>query len=216
MRWPYACKGKPYGRVGNARPGAAESPCHPDDVIANTFSKQSPAPSRRLAGTRGMKNRATMTRIVSTTTLAILTCAMLLAGCGRQQDDTASSQQGATSGQLTPDELKNGIGPIRAITLDAFDEELAEQGEQIFTTKCSACHKFGERYVGPDLADVLSRRSPEFVMNMMLNPAEMVERHPEVKALLAKFLTPMPNQNLTEPDARAVLEYFREKSDSES
>ena len=50
-------------------------------------------------------------------------------------------------------------------------------------------------------------------MNMMLNPTEMVEKHPEVKGMLAEFLTPMPNQNLTEDDARAVLEYIRQVED---
>jgi hypothetical protein len=46
-------------------------------------------------------------------------------------------------------------------------------------------------------------------MNMILNPAEMVEKHPEARKLLAEFMTPMPDQNLTQDDARAVLEYLR-------
>jgi hypothetical protein len=66
-----------------------------------------------------------------------------------------------------------------------------------------------QRYVGPPLGQVLERRAPEFVMNMMLNPAEMVEKHPVVKQLLAEFMTPMPNQQLTHEEARAVLEYLR-------
>jgi len=46
-------------------------------------------------------------------------------------------------------------------------------------------------------------------MNMILNPDEMVQKDPIAKALLAEYLSPMANQNLTEEQARAVLEYFR-------
>jgi hypothetical protein len=46
-------------------------------------------------------------------------------------------------------------------------------------------------------------------MNMILNPMEMVERHPVAKQLLAEHMTFMANQNLTVDDARAVLEYLR-------
>jgi mono/diheme cytochrome c family protein len=105
--------------------------------------------------------------------------------------------------------LEQGIGPIRDLRLDAVDPELAGEGEELFTTKCSACHKLEERYVAPPLGDVLSRRRPEFVMNMILNAGEMVQRHPEVQQLLAEYYTPMPVQ-VTEPaQARAILEYLR-------
>ena len=81
--------------------------------------------------------------------------------------------------------------------------------------KCAACLKLEERYVGPPLGTVLSNRTPAYVMNMILNPDEMVKNHPEAKAMLAQFLTPMPNQNLTEDEARAVLEYLRDHQEEE-
>jgi cytochrome c len=37
----------------------------------------------------------------------------------------------------------------------------------------------------------------------------MVQKHPIVRQMLAEYYTPMPFQNLTEQDARAVLEYLR-------
>lgn len=43
----------------------------------------------------------------------------------------------------------------------------------------------------------------------MLNPDENLHRHPEAKKLLAEYMTPMPNQNLTIDDAKALLDYFR-------
>ena len=92
---------------------------------------------------------------------------------------------------------------------DSIDLALASQGQSLFETKCAACHKLYERYVGPPLGDVLDRRRPTYVMNMILYPDTMQKINPFAKALLAEYLVPMPNQNLTESEARAVLEYLR-------
>jgi len=45
---------------------------------------------------------------------------------------------------------------------------------------------------------------------MMLNPEANYQRHPEIKKLLAEYLTQMPNQNLTLDEAKAILDYFRQ------
>ena len=124
----------------------------------------------------------------------------------------AGSAAAMTADGLTAEELEFGIGPVRSIELSAVDLELAEEGAEVFSVKCSACHKLDERYVGPPLGDVTERRAPEFIMNMILNPEEMVARHPDVKAMLAQYYTPMPDQQLSEQDARAVLEYLRAPS----
>lgn len=140
---------------------------------------------------------------------------VVVAACGgeRAPEPAASPPPGgvpAAGGSLTAFQLEHGIGPVtEAVTLEAPDHELAEEGEELFETKCSACHKLEERYVGPALHDVLARRTPAYVMNMMLNPQEMYEQHPAAKALLAEYLSFMPNQGLTREEARAVLEYLR-------
>lgn len=140
------------------------------------------------------------------------------AACGGGEsppDEGASTSEtpvASTSGSdLTADELEFGIGPIRNLELGEIDPLLASAGEEAFALKCSACHKIDERYIGPALGGVTQRRTPEYVMNMILNPEEMVERHPEAKKLFAEYnFTPMANQQLTEEDARAVLEYLRQ------
>lgn len=133
---------------------------------------------------------------------------------GSDTDDPGTPT--ATVDGLSAEELELGIGPIRDLDLAAVDPAMAEQGAEVFSVKCSACHKLEERYVGPALGDVTERRTPEFIMNMILNPEEMVARHPEVKAMLAQYYTPMPDQQLSERDARAVLEYLRAPSDVET
>ena len=102
-----------------------------------------------------------------------------------------------------------GVGPITSLTLAEVDETLAATGKELFKVKCSACHKMSKRFVGPGLAGVTERRTPEWIMNMILNPELMVAENAEAKKLLAEYLSPMANQSLTEDEARAILEYFR-------
>lgn len=151
------------------------------------------------------------------TLFAFLVLVLILTSC-KQQPPAASSDTAtpAASGELTAEQLEKGIGPITEIDLDDdVDEQLARTGGEAFTSKCSACHKLNEKYIGPALADVTTRRRPEYIMNMMLNPTEMVQKHPVAKALLAEHnFTPMADQNLTEAEARAILEYLRAAADT--
>jgi mono/diheme cytochrome c family protein len=144
------------------------------------------------------------------------TLLLLLAACGGGGDQPAPPQGGAAAagGDLTAFQLEHGIGPItEPISLPGgADGAMAAAGEAVFETKCSACHKMGEKYVGPALGEVTTRRSPAFIMNMMLNPQEMIERHPVVKQLVAEAMSFMPNQGLTQDEARQVLEYLRTQS----
>lgn len=104
-----------------------------------------------------------------------------------------------------------GVGPITSITLDAeIDQALAKKGEEVYNQMCLACHKVGKKFIGPAPDGVLKRRSPEWVMNMILAPEKMVKEDPLAKELLAEFNgAPMANQGLTEEQARSILEFFR-------
>ncbi|GEO05024.1 hypothetical protein AAE02nite_26880 [Adhaeribacter aerolatus] len=127
----------------------------------------------------------------------------------QSEQENAATESPAAAAAPAADE-GTGIGPVKNVSLGAeIDQALADKGKAVFESKCTACHKFGERYVGPDLAGVTERRKPEWIMNMVLNPQEMVQQDPTAKELLGEFMTQMPNQNLTEDEARSVLEYFR-------
>lgn len=87
---------------------------------------------------------------------------------------------------------------------------MAKQGGDIFKKMCTACHREGKKFIGPAPNVITERRTPEWIMNMILNPEEMVQKDPLAKALLVEFNgAPMANQNLTKEEVRAVLEYFR-------
>ncbi len=107
-------------------------------------------------------------------------------------------------------DIDKGIGPIKEIQLnEKIDKAMSKKGKALFTTKCSACHKIDERYAGPALKDVTKRRAPEWIMNMMLNPAEMIEKNETAAALFGEYLIPMTFQNVTKEEARLILEFFR-------
>lgn len=140
---------------------------------------------------------------------ALLLAILTISACTSKKE-TLTMDMESSSGDTNEDPLKNkGIGPIKSLTLSAIDEKLATDGEKIFATKCSACHKFDEKVVGPPLAGVTKRRSPEWIMNMILNTNEMVEKDPIVKSMIAEYMTKMTFQDVSQQDARAILEYFR-------
>lgn len=148
------------------------------------------------------------------TVRALLVLALALAACGEKEKEREEHEEKEKAREehsdLTAFELENGIGPVKEkIELGPLDRALADKGKAVFEAKCSMCHKIDTLYIGPALGEVTTRRTPAYIMNMILNPQEMVERHPVAKQLLAERMTFMANQNLSIEDARAVLEYLR-------
>lgn len=143
---------------------------------------------------------------MKTSVITLMLCAAIAVGSA-----ACSKKEGAPAGGEAASGSSMGVGPVQQkVTLDAITPTLAAAGKKIFDEKCSACHKIGEKYVGPDLKGVTQRRSPEWVMNMILNPQEMTQKDPVAKELLGTFLTQMTFQNVSQEDARALLEFFRQ------
>ncbi|CAN5298887.1 hypothetical protein BH23BAC2_BH23BAC2_27370 [soil metagenome] len=117
----------------------------------------------------------------------------------------------ATNSKDMVDFSNKGIGPVKSINItDDIDQALAVKGKTVFDNMCTACHKLDKKYIGPALADVTERRSAEWIMNMILNPEEMIAKDPIAKQLLVESnMAVMANQNLKEDEARAILESFR-------
>ena len=106
--------------------------------------------------------------------------------------------------------MDKGIGPIKQVTLGPVDPNLALGGQRIFNQKCAGCHAFDKHLVGPSLGSVTVRRSPEFIMNMILDPAGMEANDSIVKAQVSQYKgIKMPNAGLDSAQARAVLEFAR-------
>ncbi|MCW8981301.1 MAG: cytochrome c [Altibacter sp.] len=128
-----------------------------------------------------------------------------------KKEETTKAVESTPAKTATIDLSNKGVGPIKSLELPAtIDQGLAAQGQELFKTKCTACHKVGKKFIGPAPDGVTKRRSPEWIMNMILNPEEMVQKDPIAKQLLIDYNgSPMANQSLTEAEARSILEYFR-------
>lgn len=148
--------------------------------------------------------------------LTILTI-LLLVACGESGDAQLEKNSSnntesveSTSGGSNSGNDGKGVGPIKSVTIGDIDAAMAKEGQELFEKNCTACHKIDKKFVGPALADVSERRKPEWIMNMIMNPEQMVIEDPVAKELLAEFLAPMANQHITEDQARKILEYFRQ------
>lgn len=135
---------------------------------------------------------------------------------GQEQTETTSPDMTDSEPKTLEEAEANwennyGVGPIAAFELPAgIDQSMADRGKGIYELKCTACHKPDKKFIGPPPIGILENRTPAWVMNMILNPDEMVKEDPIAKQLLIKFNgSPMANQNLEEDEARAILEYFR-------
>ena len=152
--------------------------------------------------------------------LVLFTVTLFIVGCGDSKENESASSNNTSAQEklaekfgLTLFELKNGVGPIKAkIQISEIDNSLAQNGKKIFEEKCMQCHKMDERYTGPALRGVTEKRTPEYIMNMILNPEEMTKKHPEAKKMLGIYANQMTFQNVTQEDARALLEYLRMES----
>ena len=153
--------------------------------------------------------------------LTFVAAALLLTSCGEKKEEkkdsfevsrTKEQPKTETTSAAVPVDMDNkGVGPITSVTFDAeIDMELAKAGEAKYNAICTACHMIGQRMIGPDLTGVYERRSPEWVMNMILNPDGMLKEDPIAQALLKEYNNAiMLNQNLSEEEARALAEYLR-------
>ena len=120
-----------------------------------------------------------------------------------------AAKPGNSSAASTSDPNR-GIGKFTKVELGALDTKMVEAGQKIFDVKCSACHKLtDEKLVGPGWKGVTARRAPEWIMNFATNVDEMLAKDPAAQAQLEICLVRMPNQNLTDDDARHILEFMR-------
>ena len=137
-----------------------------------------------------------------------LAAVSVLNSCGGNQQPTSTE---AVSQEAKSTDDEKGIGPIKEVTLNnPLDQKMIATGKDIYALKCSACHHLDNtKLVGPGWKDVTKRRKPEWIMNFAMNADEMLNKDAKAMALLEECLVRMPNQNLTEADARSMVEFMR-------
>ncbi|MGO1245501.1 MAG: c-type cytochrome [Sphingobacterium sp.] len=108
-------------------------------------------------------------------------------------------------------EGNKGIGPIRSFTQPQFQQRVADDGNKLFIVKCTMCHEHGEDKLGPALKGVTKKRTPEWILNLMLNTQEMFDKDPDALALKDDFESMMVSVGLNEQEAKSILEYLRQE-----
>ncbi len=150
--------------------------------------------------------------------IIISSLALFFAACGGSgQKDNATTETTATEEtQQTAKENPSydpnrGEGKFHDVKIgDKLDASMAASGQKIAELKCESCHKMtDERLVGPGWHGVTSRHKPEWIMNFMTNTDEMIDKDPKAQAMLEICMVRMPNQNLSDTDARDILEFMR-------
>ncbi len=148
--------------------------------------------------------------------LASIMIAAIFASCGggetKKNETTQEPAKSMVADAATYDP-KRGEGKYTAESLalaNKLDEAQATTGENVSNVKCTSCHKMSaEKLVGPGWKGVTERRTGEWIMNFITNPDPMLDKDPEAQAMLELCLVRMPNQSLSDEDARAILEYMR-------
>lgn len=136
---------------------------------------------------------------------------------GEQKPDQAgadqSSTQGADAAAGNPSyDPERGAGKFTKVDIPAqLDAAKASSGEKVYSVKCASCHKLTEeKLVGPGWKGVTQRHRPEWIMNFVTNTDEMINKDPKAQAQLELCMVRMPNQSLSDDDARNVYEYMRQ------
>jgi cytochrome c5 len=139
----------------------------------------------------------------------------LIAACGENKPagnapDPYDGKKTTESGNPSYDP-KRGEGKFTKVEVSpTLNVAMAASGEKVYGVKCSSCHKTtDEKLVGPGWKGVTQRQTAEWIMNFSTNPEAMLDKDPRAKAQLEICLVRMPNQNLSDDDARAVYEFMR-------
>lgn len=141
------------------------------------------------------------------TRVPILLLALFAVGLALSGTVGCGAKSGGGAGGSAPTDKSSATvaaedGPV--------DHEAAERGGKIFASKgCSACHAFGKRITGPDLAGVTHRRSRKWMTSQMQHPEVMTKEDPVARELFATYMVQMPNLKVSDDEAHAIVEYFK-------
>ena len=154
---------------------------------------------------------------------ALVVLAVIAGGCGKKTQETPGGGGGSVGG-ATPESAAGGAGGDSGVAAvseydggprageSPVDAVLAKQGEGLFTTKgCVACHGFGKKITCPDLKGVPMQRSATWMEQQILHPEVMTKKDPISRELMKQYKLQMPNQGVTPPQAKALIEFIKRK-----
>lgn len=152
--------------------------------------------------------------------IIVCSLALFFAACGGsgEKDTSKTTEPSSTEASTETSETTNpsydpnrGEGKFHDVQLSVnLDAAMAAKGEKVSELKCQSCHKMtDERLVGPGWKGVTTRHKPEWIMNFMTNTDAMIDKDPKAQAMLEICMVRMPDQNLSDDEAREILEFMR-------
>ena len=132
-------------------------------------------------------------------------------GSEENMQDTSAVSNLMKDADNMKDENK-GIGKFSNVQLThPLDEKMIAGGKPIYEVKCLACHKLtDEKLVGPGWKGVTDRRTPEWILNFITNTNVMLDSDLIAQKLFVTCLVRMPNQGVSDEEARDLLEFMRQ------
>jgi mono/diheme cytochrome c family protein len=148
---------------------------------------------------------------------AALMVVLALVGCGGKKAEQAESNAapGATPAVTPPAAAAPFVVPA---DLDQgpragespVDQSLVAQGQLLFSSKtCATCHGFGKKIQCPDLKPVAMQRTERWLEAQIMHPDVMTKQDPASIQLMKQYSLQMPNMNLTQDQAKALIEYIK-------
>ena len=149
--------------------------------------------------------------------IIICSVAAVFAACnggagGNQSNDQTQPSSSTDQTSANPSYDPNrGEGKFTHVEVSPnLNAAMADAGNKVYSVKCSACHKLtNEKLVGPGWQGVTQRHTAEWIMNFETNTDDMITKDPKAQAMLEICLVRMPNQNLSDDDARSLYEFMR-------
>ena len=137
----------------------------------------------------------------------------LLMECGSDKGSDSNKSVTATKDTIVISQGSNskGIGRFKEVKLThPLDQNMIKNAQPLYNAKCISCHKLtDEKLVGPGWKGITDRRQPEWIMNFITNTQVMLDKDLVAQSDLVTCIVRMPNQDLTDEQARQILEFMR-------
>lgn len=99
-------------------------------------------------------------------------------------------------------------------TTSGLNAEMVSAGAVLFKNNCQVCHEIHEQKVGPELADVTSRRSNDWIKAFIKNSQKVIQGGDEYAvALYNKFnQTQMTSFDFSDGEINSIIEYIKDET----
>jgi len=144
---------------------------------------------------------------------AFISLLAIRCGPGKEKEDQIDKTSANNKDTVVISQGVNskGIGRFNEVKLThPLDQDMIGKAEPLYSAKCIACHKLtDEKLVGPGWKGITDKRTPEWIMNFITNTQVMLDKDLAAQADLVTCIVRMPNQDLTDEQARQMLEFMR-------